>query len=281
MPSVLEAPRRPPRLQCNGLRLLSRATRSNGLLLVALASFCVRVGAFMQLQGGGLAAGLGFVSMPGGFLPLSARNWGFKHVDTCGTSRSFIGGQSRPPAVRGRGAAGAISMSKKDQRYKLAKRGMNEDELLLTVAEQFNRREGKAQISWYPGHIAKAEKRLQEVKILSAAALLGQPLRKNMLVNSRFMTTFCIARQVLSAVDVVVEVRDARIPTATTHPMIDDWLKNRNAQRVVCMSKVDMAPRAAMSMWKAYLESTLSIPVAFMNCRYAFRARPDRVPACR
>jgi hypothetical protein len=55
-------------------------------------------------------------------------------------------------------------MSKKDQRYKLAKRGMNEDELLLTVAEQFNRREGKAQISWYPGHIAKAEKRLQEVR---------------------------------------------------------------------------------------------------------------------
>ena len=44
--------------------------------------------------------------------------------------------------------------------------------------------------------------------------------------------------QVLSAVDVIVEVRDARIPTATTHPMVDDWLKNRNAQRVVCMSKV-------------------------------------------
>ena len=44
----------------------------------------------------------------------------------------------------------------------------------------------------------------------------------------------------LSAVDVIVEVRDARIPTATTHPMVDDWLKNRNAQRVVCMSKVNL-----------------------------------------
>ncbi|KAJ1491163.1 hypothetical protein T484DRAFT_1775651 [Baffinella frigidus] len=54
-------------------------------------------------------------------------------------------------------------MSKKDQRYKLAKRGQHEDDLLLTVAEQFNRREGQAQISWYPGHIAKAEKRLQQV----------------------------------------------------------------------------------------------------------------------
>ena len=46
--------------------------------------------------------------------------------------------------------------------------------------------------------------------------------------------------QVLSAVDVIVEVRDARIPTATTHPMVDDWLRNRNAQRVVCMSKVNL-----------------------------------------
>ncbi|KAJ1491162.1 hypothetical protein T484DRAFT_1775650, partial [Baffinella frigidus] len=85
---------------------------------------------------------------------------------------------------------------------------------------------------------------------------------------------------VLSAVDVIVEVRDARIPTATTHPMVDDWLRNRNAQRVVddwlrnrnaqrvvCMSKVDMAPRAAMSMWQAYLESSMATPVAFMNCR--------------
>lgn len=56
-----------------------------------------------------------------------------------------------------------VSMSKKDRRYKLAKRGQSEDELLLTVAEQFRRREGQASISWYPGHIAKAEKALQDV----------------------------------------------------------------------------------------------------------------------
>ena len=44
-----------------------------------------------------------------------------------------------------------VCMSKKDQRYKLAKRPDDEDRLLLTVAEQFRRREGQAQISWYPG----------------------------------------------------------------------------------------------------------------------------------
>ena len=56
-------------------------------------------------------------------------------------------------------------------------------------------------IQWYPGHIAKAERKLHEV---------------------------------LSAVDVVVEVRDARIPTSTTHPSVEEWLRNRNIQRVVC-----------------------------------------------
>eukprot|EP00288_Rhodomonas_lens_P016620 CAMPEP_0177697076 /NCGR_PEP_ID=MMETSP0484_2-20121128/4322_1 /TAXON_ID=354590 /ORGANISM="Rhodomonas lens, Strain RHODO" /LENGTH=489 /DNA_ID=CAMNT_0019208093 /DNA_START=165 /DNA_END=1630 /DNA_ORIENTATION=+ len=140
-------------------------------------------------------------------------------------------------APRSRAVSPSVStvmMSKKDKRYKLAKRGQNEDELLLTVAEQFRRREGQAQISWYPGHIAKAEKRLQEV---------------------------------LSAVDVVVEVRDARIPISTTHPIVDSWLQNRNTKRVVCISKIDMAPRSAMSMWKAYLENSLEIPVAFMNCK--------------
>ena len=141
---------------------------------------------------------------------------------------------------RARGLS-ALCMSKKDKRYKLAKRGMNEDETVLAVAEQFRRREGQAQISWYPGHIAKAEQRLMEV---------------------------------LSAVDVVVEVRDARIPTSTTHPSVDDWLRNRNIQRVVCMSKVDMAPRSAMSMWKAYLES-LEVPVAFMNCKEGGRGLED------
>lgn len=42
-------------------------------------------------------------------------------------------------------------------------------------------------INWYPGHIAKAEKELQDF---------------------------------LKLVDVVIEARDARIPSATTHPMV-------------------------------------------------------------
>lgn len=45
-----------------------------------------------------------------------------------------------------------------------------------------------ADISWYPGHIAKAERELADY---------------------------------LKKVDVVIEVRDARIPISTTHPMVN------------------------------------------------------------
>lgn len=49
-------------------------------------------------------------------------------------------------------------------------------------------------ISWYPGHIAKAERELSDY---------------------------------LKKVDVVIEVRDARIPLSTTHPMVPEWVGNR------------------------------------------------------
>jgi len=178
-----------------------------------------------------------FVSVSGAFAPLGGA---WPSGGACHHGKAMLPQAATAP--RGRtGALSVVCMSKKDQRYKLAKRGMNEDETLLAVAEQFRRREGQAQISWYPGHIAKAEKRLHDV---------------------------------LSAVDVVVEVRDARIPTSTTHPSVDEWLKNRNIQRVVCISKQDMAPRSAMSMWKAFLESK-SVPVAFMNCKEGGKGLED------
>ena len=46
-------------------------------------------------------------------------------------------------------------------------------------------------IQWYPGHIAKAEKKLSEV---------------------------------INKVDLVIEVRDARIPLSTGHPHLNKWI---------------------------------------------------------
>jgi len=50
-------------------------------------------------------------------------------------------------------------------------------------------------IQWYPGHIAKAEKKLSEV---------------------------------IKKVDLVIEVRDARIPLSTGHPHLNKWINNKN-----------------------------------------------------
>ncbi|NJO80117.1 MAG: ribosome biogenesis GTPase YlqF [Cyanobacteria bacterium RM1_2_2] len=69
-------------------------------------------------------------------------------------------------------------------------------------------------IQWYPGHIAKAERALTEQ---------------------------------LKKVDVVFEVRDARIPLATQHPQMGQWLVNKD--RVLVLNRVDMIPPAVQQDW--------------------------------
>ncbi|MEM9002331.1 MAG: ribosome biogenesis GTPase YlqF [Cyanobacteria bacterium P01_F01_bin.86] len=75
-------------------------------------------------------------------------------------------------------------------------------------------------IQWYPGHIAKAEK-----------ALLEQ----------------------IKRVDVILEVRDARIPLATRHPRLDTWVGSK--QRVLVLNRVDMVAEAARSAWETWLRA--------------------------
>jgi len=70
-------------------------------------------------------------------------------------------------------------------------------------------------VQWYPGHIAKAERQLKE--------------------------TF------LRAVDVVVEVRDARIAKATSHPKVASWCAGR--PRLVVLTHVDQVPTACKNQW--------------------------------
>ena len=60
-------------------------------------------------------------------------------------------------------------------------------------------------IQWYPGHIAKAE------RSLSAS---------------------------LQKVDLVLEVRDARIPLATGHPRLERWTKDK--ARLLVLNRRDM-----------------------------------------
>lgn len=80
-------------------------------------------------------------------------------------------------------------------------------------------------IQWYPGHIAKAERNLLEQ---------------------------------LKKVDVVLEVRDARIPLTTHHPQVEQWIGNKG--RVLVMNRVDMIPSDARTAWDEWLRSRDLVP---------------------
>ncbi|MGB5975609.1 MAG: ribosome biogenesis GTPase YlqF [Nodosilinea sp.] len=81
------------------------------------------------------------------------------------------------------------------------------------------------EIHWYPGHIAKAEK-----------ALVDQ----------------------LNRVDVVLEVRDARIPRSTRHPKVDDWVGEK--PRVLVLNRVDMISPAARAAWETWFRQQGEVP---------------------
>ena len=75
-------------------------------------------------------------------------------------------------------------------------------------------------IQWYPGHIAKAERAL----------------------NAN-----------LAKVDLVIEVRDARIPLATSHPRLQRWIGNK--QHLLVINRVDMIPAPVRQAWTAWVRA--------------------------
>jgi ribosome biogenesis GTPase A len=75
-------------------------------------------------------------------------------------------------------------------------------------------------IQWYPGHIAKAERALTDN---------------------------------LAKVDLVIEVRDARIPLATSHPRLQRWIGNK--QHLLVLNRRDMVPAPAREAWDAWFRA--------------------------
>jgi ribosome biogenesis GTP-binding protein YlqF len=72
-------------------------------------------------------------------------------------------------------------------------------------------------VQWYPGHIARAERQLKEQ---------------------------------LKMVDVVLEVRDARIPLSTCHPQVGAWVGAK--PRLVVMNRVDMVSKRDKREWEEW-----------------------------
>ena len=80
----------------------------------------------------------------------------------------------------------------------------------------------KVHIHWYPGHIAKAERQLKEK---------------------------------LNLVDVIIEVRDARIPLSSSYTNIEKLLGDK--PRLLLLNKADLVDKGELAKWCEYLrEST-------------------------
>ena len=75
-------------------------------------------------------------------------------------------------------------------------------------------------INWYPGHMSKAKRQMQED---------------------------------LKIIDAVVEILDARIPFSSKNPDIDQMAKNK--YRIIILNKADLADRSKTDEWKRYYES--------------------------
>jgi ribosome biogenesis GTPase A len=75
-------------------------------------------------------------------------------------------------------------------------------------------------IQWFPGHMAKAKREVQEK---------------------------------LKLIDIVFELVDARIPMSSRNPMIDEILANK--PRIVLLNKADMADEEITKQWISYFQS--------------------------
>lgn len=72
---------------------------------------------------------------------------------------------------------------------------------------------------WYPGHMTKAKRQMQED---------------------------------IKLIDVVIELVDARVPLSSKNPDIDDLAKNKS--RVILLNKFDLADPERTKEWKAWFE---------------------------
>ncbi len=81
-------------------------------------------------------------------------------------------------------------------------------------------------IQWYPGHIAKAEKKLKET---------------------------------IKRVDLIIEVRDARIPLSTSHLHLDKWIKDK--KHLLVINKADMISDSAIHKWTNWFQERNKTPI--------------------
>ncbi|ENO90517.1 ribosome biogenesis GTPase YlqF [Thauera linaloolentis] len=102
-------------------------------------------------------------------------------------------------------------------------------------------------IQWFPGHMASARKK---------------------------------AAEAMAAIDVVIEVTDARLPEASSNPMIAELRRFRNRPCLKLLNKSDLADPAATQAWMDFYNRQPGVRAVSISARNPSEAA--RVPAlCR
>lgn len=86
---------------------------------------------------------------------------------------------------------------------------------------------GKTNINWYPGHMAKAKRLIEDD---------------------------------LKLIDVVIEVIDARIPISSRNPDLNDMVKDK--KKIIILNKSDLADDTQTKKWKEYLTKNDTIAIS-------------------
>ena len=89
-------------------------------------------------------------------------------------------------------------------------------------------------IQWFPGHMAAARKK---------------------------------AGETLAAADVVIEVVDARIPEASTNPMIHQLRRHRQRPCLKILNKADLADPDATAAWLAHYSAQPDVHAVALSCK--------------
>ena len=76
------------------------------------------------------------------------------------------------------------------------------------------------QFQWYPGHMTKAKRQMQED---------------------------------IKLIDLIIELVDARIPISSRNPDIDELGKHKS--RLILMNKADLADAKRTEIWNSYFKS--------------------------
>ena len=91
-------------------------------------------------------------------------------------------------------------------------------------------------IQWFPGHMTSARKKAAETMALT---------------------------------DVVIEVLDARLPEASSNPMINELRLARQRPCLKILNKSDLADPAATKAWLAYYNSQKGVKAVALSCKKA------------